>query len=324
MTEVTGISNWQLTVCRKADSMTILRAATCDRTATIPEMIFGLPVTEIADHAFAAGCGTEPGEQIQISHGISEGKFDNSRLEKLTFPKSLKRIENYALMRCRALRTLVLWDGISYFGAGIFINCRNLSRIELTRENNGGCETFSYLVRELTRELDITVNQKDEGTLRLIFPEYYEKLTENEPTHFFNYTIEGGGYAYHNVFERNTFDIRKYDSLWEKYVCGAHDNDTALRLAWFRIRYPVGLSATAEEDYIKYLQSRLQDALGMVIGSGDSRGLQMLLKALPVSDNVLTFACDLAREEHQTEILALLLERQHRTHSETREKRFEL
>lgn len=312
METISGTASWRLTILREADSVSILRAATCDRKAALPDFIDGLPVTCLADHAFALGESEISGEQIEIRHGVPSGPFDNSILEELFLPETLKRIESYAFMKCRELRSLHLGDEIEYFGSEILMNCRSLSEIDIFRHTERQGEALAYIVKGITRELDVTVHQQNGEIIRLIFPEYYEKLTENEPTHFFNFTIEGGGYPYHSVFVRNCLDLNKYDSLWRNYIFGPHESETALRLAWLRLKYPVGLSEEHRRNYWEYVRCNIRDALLMELESGDSAGLQLLLHEGDLNREDLSAAAEKARKEHKTEALSLILESRHR------------
>lgn len=47
METIPGSGNWKLTIRREAAGITILRAATCDARARLPETLYGLPVTAL-------------------------------------------------------------------------------------------------------------------------------------------------------------------------------------------------------------------------------------------------------------------------------------
>ena len=46
METIPGSGNWKLTIRREAAGITILRAATCDARARLPETLYGLPVKD--------------------------------------------------------------------------------------------------------------------------------------------------------------------------------------------------------------------------------------------------------------------------------------
>ena len=66
MESIAGVNNWKLTVRREAAGVTILRAATCDPRAALPDALWGLPVTALGDHALAAGAAEVPGETVEL------------------------------------------------------------------------------------------------------------------------------------------------------------------------------------------------------------------------------------------------------------------
>ncbi|MFR3921148.1 MAG: hypothetical protein ACLTYN_03405 [Dysosmobacter welbionis] len=83
--------------------------------------------------------------------------------------------------------------------------------------------------------------EETDGTVfRLLFPEYREVYEENCPAHHFDYNIFGAGYPYHHSFRRKRLDLRTYDELWSGFLGMEHDEDCAVRLAFWRLRYPVG------------------------------------------------------------------------------------
>ena len=57
METVSAESNWRLTLRRSEAGVTILSAQTCDERAVLPAQVLGIPVTELAHHALAAGRG---------------------------------------------------------------------------------------------------------------------------------------------------------------------------------------------------------------------------------------------------------------------------
>ena len=74
METVSGSGNWRLTLRREAAGITILRAATCDRRAVLPERLSGLPVTALGDHALAPGRPAE-GEELLVTCGAARTRI---------------------------------------------------------------------------------------------------------------------------------------------------------------------------------------------------------------------------------------------------------
>jgi len=320
---VQGESNWKLIVRRESDHMVILRAQTCDLRAVLPDRLFDLPVTVLGDHALAPSASPVTGEQVQILCG-REGDWDNRNLQDLTLPAFLTDVENYALYGCRSLRTLRLHDRVDRWGGGCLMNCRELRAFHLTRVGEKQGEALAYLCGEVHEELEVTVSQTDGTVLRLIFPDFSEEYEENCPNHHFDYNIRGGGYPYHNLFRGKQLYLRVYDGLWDKYLREEHDPDTAMRLAYTRLRWPVELTDGSRERYWTYLSRNKESTLLWQLSRRDTQGLRLLLEGLQPETELLHKACDLARNTQNTEGLALLLEKQNQGAASGFDKDFEL
>lgn len=324
METVAGVNNWKLTVRREAAGVTILRAVTCDTRAALPESLWGLPVTALGDHALAPGAAGVPGEEIAITCGApgEETAWDNRRLEALTLPPAMTRIGDYAFLNCAALKALTLHDTIRQWGGGTLMNCRCLDTFHLTRTGEEG-EALAYFADELSRELDVTLAGPEGVTARLLFPEYRELYEENCPAHHFDYNIIGAGYPYHHCFVRRRLDLRTYDRLWKGFLGMEHDPGCALRLAFWRLRYPLDLTPEAGRDYLDYLRAQAGEALAWLLRERDTVNLPFLLKQVEPGPEALANGCALARELGASEALALLLEARHRSGTGA-ERRFDL
>ena len=309
MVTISGTGNWRVTVRRDGAGVTLLRAVTCDARAALPDTLFDLPVTALADRALAPDAPPADGEAVTITCGAPDGAWDNRALRELTLPRHLASVGDYALLNCRALHTLRLHDGVSRWGGGVLMNCRSLARIELTRTGGEQGESLAYFADELSRELDVSVFDAG-GETRLIFPEYREDFEENGPAHHFDYAIYGAGHPYHHVFRGRALHLADYDALWERFLSAAHEDDAALRLAWYRLRYPAELSPWARAQYEAYLRAHTDAALRLVLERRDLPGLRQLLALTDGGE--LADALELARTMRLTEATALLLERQHR------------
>ena len=183
---IPGSGNWRLILRREAEGITVLRAATCDARARLPETLYGLPVTALGDHALSPTAASAEGEDLLVTcgTGTDPGTWSNRDLEDLTLPRSLERVGDYALMNCGGLRTLRLHDGIGQWGGGVLMNCRRLAAFHLTRVGEQG-DTLAWFADELPWELDVTVEETDGTVFRLLFPEYREVYEENCPAHHF-------------------------------------------------------------------------------------------------------------------------------------------
>ncbi len=323
METISGLTNWRLTVRRGQDGVAIMRALTCDRRAVLPDTIFGLPVTELADRALAAGAADAEGEAVRVLGGAEAEDWDNRNITELTLPRTLRDVGDYAFMNLRAMETLRFFDGLRTTGSASFMNCRAFSRLELTRVSPAQGPALASVVRALQQELDVTVIGHDGTLLRLIFPEYIENYTENSAAHHFELKISGGGYAYHGVFRDKALSVSDYDALWRDYLAAEHDEGSALRLAYCRLRFPAQLRDAARESYAAYLKKRLRAALSHALRERDGEGLRLLLALGDTDPAALDAALAEARALGYTEATAVLLEKRHRS-SAGRARKFEL
>lgn len=324
--EIVGVNNWKLTCRREGDHVLLLRAQTCDLRAALPETVWDLPVTELGDHALAPGAGPAVGEEVRVICGPTgdEAAWDNGGLQELTLPSTLRRVGDYALFGCGALETLRLHDGVERWGGGVLMNCHVLRRICLSRRPGQAGETLAYFADELSRELDVTVTGDAPQTLRLLFPEYQESYEENCPAHHFDYCIDGAGYPYHHCFREKRLPVKEYDALWEPFLATGHDGACAVRLAFYRLRYPRDLSPGAERAYRGYLCAHTAEAVAWLLEEGDTRGLAFLLRCTAPVREELSAACEIARRKGAPEAVALLLEQLHRRFPAGAEKKFDL
>lgn len=324
MKTISGLTNWRLVIRREDDGVTILRALTCDKKAVLPDELFGLPVTALQDHALAAGAGPAEGEELLVLGGTPSGEWDNRNILELDLPRSLRNIGDYAFMNLRSLETLRFFDDLYSTGSASFMNCRSFSRVELRRTGPQQGPALAFLVRSLQQELDVTVLEVDGSVLRLLFPEYIESYTENNAAHHFDLRIIGGGYAYHGVFRDRTLSLSDYDSLWPAYLAQEHDEDSALRLAYYRVCRPVRLSAQAGGRYAGYLLAHPGRAISLALREKDMHGLRILLNLGQIETETLDAALQESRSLRMTEATAVLLEKRHAIPAAGRKKTFEL
>ena len=325
METIGGVNNWRLTIRREREGITLLRAATCDRRAALPEELFGLPVTTLGGHALTPGHRPPEGEEVLVTCGPAGGsdRWDNSELEDLRLPDRLLQVGDYGFFNCTGLKTLRLRDTVRYWGGGALMNCRDLSTFHMTCTGREG-ELLAYFADELPRELDVTLYRTDGEDARLIFPEYVEVYEENCPAHHFDYNIYGAGYSYHHCFYQKKLSIKAYDELWRPMLGMEHDKGCALRLAWWRLRYPAELTGQAEADYLAYVRDHVREAARWLLAERDTAGLRFLLTRAHWDQDTLSEACALAREQEAAEALALLLEERHKRAPGGLDKRFEL
>ena len=330
METVSGASNWRLVLHREPEGIAILQAGTPDARAALPEELLGLPVTALGDRALAPdrqGAPLPGGSETLLVTCVppEEGAaWDNRALQDLALPETLRTVGDYALLNCPVLKTLRISDGVSRWGGGVLMNCRSLDTLHLARTGPGQGESLAWFAGELSRELDVTVYGPGGETARLLFPEYTELYEENCPAHHFDYFISGAGYPYHHCFRQKRLSLKEYDALWREFLGMEHDEAAALRLAWYRLRYPAELGETAAGGYRTYLKEHAGEALRLLLEEGDGEGLPLLLELAEPDQDALSAACALARERGDTAALAALLEERHRRFPAGLEKSFTL
>ena len=324
METISGLTNWKLTIRRENHGVTILRALTCDQNAILPDELFGLPVTALLDHALAAGGVPVPCEELRVLGGEESGDWDNRNITDLSLPRFLQHIGSYAFMNLRSMETLRFFDDLCSIGSASFMNCRSFTRLELRRTGLRQGPALSSLVQTLQQELDVTIHEADGSIARLIFPEYIETYTENNAAHHFQLKIFGGGYAYHGVFRNRTLSLTDYDALWPAYIAQEHDEDTALRLAYGRCRWPAGLSEQALRRYVEYLCTNMGKALSIALKEKAMHGLRLLLDLGRLETETLDTALKESRALKMTEATAILLEQRHSLPASGRTRTFEL
>lgn len=324
METISGANNWKLAFRRGSSGITLLRAATCDRRAVLPAELFGLPVTALGDRCLAPGGAGDGAETAVLTCGADTDPagWDNRALEELTLPDTLEEVGDYAFFNCGALRALRLSDTVRRWGGGALMNCRALRNFSVRCSGQEG-ELLAYIAGELSQELDVTLSGPEE-TVRLIFPEYFEVYEENCPAHHFDYNIYGAGYSYHHCFYQKKLNLKAYDGLWRTMLGMEHEERCAVELAFWRLRTPRDLTAAAEEDYRTYLRGHAPAALDWLLRTRDASLLGFFLDTVPPDRESLSAACAAAREERAAEMLAVLLERQHRLYPAGRARSFDL
>ena len=304
-----GAGSWRIIFERRDNEIIILRAVTDDESAVLPDEIEGLPVAELAQHALAAGHRDTEGEQVDIigsGKGLS-AEADNSSLRELTLPAGLKSIGQYAFFNCRRLETLHMCDGVGSIGAAAFMNCRSMKTIFMTEPGSVQGPALSLMANEFSSELQVVIYGRDGRETHLVFPEYYESYEENSPAHHFELNITGGGYRYRSVFKDRILDPADYDRLWPVYTAAEYDNATALRLAWGRVRYPVGLSPEARDNYCSFLARNGENLVDIIYNDRDVEGLRIFLSMPGVPTEDIAYALNRARETGFTAATAILL-----------------
>ena len=323
-TIITGEGNMRLTCRRSGGGVEITAVETADRRVVLPETVWGLPVTALGNRAFSLRPGAAAGERVRVVSGVEQAEgADAAGIVSVTLPDTLETVGDYAFYNCFALKELRLTDRTVRWGGGALMNCRSLDTFHI-RLRDERAEVLGYFCDELARELDVTLTYPDGEVVRLLFPEYFEDYEENTPARHFDYHIYGGGYPYHHCFWRREFQLRAYDGLWRGLLGMEHSPRCALRLAYYRLRFPRGLSESAAADYLAHLRDRAGDVLDWLLEGRDVEGLAWFLSAARPGTDAVERACEQARRLGLSGAVALLLEQGRGRTPVRREKTFDL
>ena len=307
-------SNWKIAYKKENEEVTIIRALSCDRTAVVPEQIDGLPVAAVSSRAFSPFAPDIPENALWINLGVmpeDTEDLDNHQIEKLVLPCTLKNVGNAAFIYMASLDTIVFDDCLTVWNGNALSSCKALKRIIIRAGETLG-PALSHIAEDMDSCLDISIERNGTIDTRLIFPSYEEMTLEDgcvAQGSMFSYHINGAGYPHHHCFKSKKLNLRDYDNLWKEYIGMGHIEAEAVRLAWYRLRYPAELSDSAKLSYKDFIRSHARDALDLIISERDSQGLSLLLGLFEISEDSIAYALELARKKHCTELMPLLLEK---------------
>ena len=231
----------------------------------VPEVLDGLPVTELADKVFSG-----------------------SAVEKVYLPRTLIRIGRYEFYGCEKLQEIHFYGSLREVGGGVLTGCRNIKSLtvhmdiseesalrDFVTEINERVMVHVFMQggqkREMTgadtdfERIALTTNVLEEENgetecARLIFPEYYDEAVENTPARITVSNIHGTGQKYRYCFEGRKFRFDRYDKLFV-YEKVEESVLMASKIAVNRLRYPKGLWESAKKEYEKFLLENLYEVL---------------------------------------------------------------
>lgn len=231
----------------------------------VPEVLDGLPVTELADKVFSG-----------------------SAVEKVYLPRTLLRLGRYEFYGCEKLQEIHFYGSLREVGGGVLTGCRNIKSLtvhmdiseesalrDFVTEINERVMVHVFMQDGQKREMTgadtdferaaLTTNVLEEENVetecaRLIFPEYYDEAVENTPARITVSNIHGTGQKYRYCFEGRKFRFDRYDKLFV-YEKVEESVLMASKIAVNRLRYPKGLWESAKKEYEKFLMENLYEVL---------------------------------------------------------------
>lgn len=203
----------------------------------VPETLGGMPVTELADRAFA--------EQT---------------IKEIYLPKSLRRIGRYGFYNCEALRSIHFYSETREIGGGIFNGCRNIQEISIYMEKDEKSALKDFVTeiadRVMVHYLFTDENGETREAARLIFPEYYDESIENTPARNLSFKIHGSGQKYRYCFGDRKLQFDRYDKMFSEEI-EEEALEAASEVALNRLRFPYALAESAKKRYEEFLMKNL-------------------------------------------------------------------
>lgn len=249
----------------------------------IPDTIRGCDVTSVAKYAFSG-------------HG---------ELSSVKLPAKLKKIGAHAFYNCRNLRHITLYNILSDIGDGAFKNCAKVSRIELI-QNGGSMKCLKALLEEMNQEMLVMINYGSEMAA-LVFPYYMHEYEENTPGRIINQITIGSGVHYRETAGGADVDYVRYDRIFEVEK-NIDVNESAWKVAFWRLRFPYALSPKNAAGYKEYLMERKSDIALKLVKSEMYEELSVFLDMSEAARDEIKAITEKARESGMIKAVGYLLE----------------
>ncbi len=292
----------------------------------LPETIEGQPLIAIGERAF----DSETGRRLRkislpktIEHIEDYAFYGCGELKALRLPESVRRIGKYAFYNCRKLEEINIPLAATDLNMGLFLNCDALKYLSF-----GQCRHIANLISVLNHELHLTIDFPQENgetkQARLIIPDFQYEYIEDTPARQFHQVNYGTGHIFRQCIGNSEIDFRRYDEIF--YLTRREDAAaTVLLLAMNRLEYPYRLDEKRKETYLDYIREHFLWAAEYFMNRKESEKIRLfadwgLLTAENISDLI-----DLAQRKGQTAILSFLMDYRHRHFAPVRKKKiFEL
>ena len=248
----------------------------------IPEALEGLPVLEVASHAFE----------------------NDAAVESVRLPVTLEMVGSFAFYNCAALREIYFSDSIGSFGLGAIRSSEKLTDLHF-RADRGRYGVLIGLLEDVEIALTVHVAMK-EGEACFHFPAYVRGFREDTRARAFHSFIEGQGVAYREAVTRKGVDIRSYDRLFPR---AAGDSwQVAAPIALARLRYPWQLTAQAEDQYRKYLLEMSPEILPGLIAQGRREDVLFMAEKALFTPEAASLSLEEATRRRDSEVVGLLMD----------------
>ena len=260
-----------------------------DAIVELPDMLEGLPVTELGAYIFSDHIDqaelkmmqekenfcTEDGTETQPDDDMPQAA--GNRVEEIRLPRQLKKIGRYAFYNCFHLGKLTFYGKMQDLGAGALTGCHRMEQIFMETDEKGesGLRDFLTELPETLR-VDMIING-EHG--RFWFPEFFEEGVENTPARILENHVHGSGIRYRNSFVHKKLNTLEYDRLFP-YAVAWEQEQIVLNLALDRILYPVSMTEEAREKYLVHIKEHAQQAIKLLGEQKAYDSMQHILRKL--------------------------------------------
>ena len=246
--------------------------------------------------------------QLDETHGsvIKKREFAHySALQIIDLPKGIEVIEDYAFYRCLALEEIHLYAGIKRLGCGAFMGCKKLKKIVI-KDVEDDIYFITEILYDFQYEVEVELHYKDGKVVYLTFPEYYEESVENTPGRIIEIVFHGSGYKYRQCIRNRQMNYEKYDSLFG-YAIAQEFTPTCIRIAFNRLRSPIGLKDGVKERYLNYLREQSKEVAKQICQEDNLEILTVLSDAGYFTQELLREFQDRASTAGRAEIASYLI-----------------
>ena len=253
-----------------------------ERVLRLPQMIEGLPVTQIGSHAFERLADTE----------------------EIIIPGTVRTVGSFAFYGCRSLRRLTFTDMIEGWGFGAIRFCDEIRELTIRILRN----RFTVL-RDLLGDVDYAFRVLllyDDHKEGFYFPGYTRGFDEDTFARAIHTFTEGSGWAFRETVLRSGVDAREYEKL---FLRATYDGTrTGAEIAIMRLMFSENLSERSREQYEDYLRRNAGEILPWLVASGERERCMFILTSGLARPEDVSAALPLAVELHDSELVAMLME----------------
>lgn len=297
------------------DKVTIISCKGYGNVVVIPSSIKGKPVTKLGAYAFSDCKKSKeflpletklyneviPGATVP---GCTLEYIGGRNLKEIYLPETLEVLDEYAFYDCRELEILHICSGKIEFQNGVFMNCEKLREVNI-KGNPDQITCVSEILSEKSDEVYVHFIS-GEGKGVFLFPEFYEDSIENTPARIFHYLIYGAGYRYRQCFSQGRLNILAYDTVFKAAEI-KNIHETALKIAFLRLRYPYQLQETMRDNYLNYIKTHVGAAIDFIISNDKIENMIFLTSLNCMTDENYTKALTKVTTQGKKEWASMLL-----------------